>query len=92
MAEMGLNSSDQLVIYCDNVGATNLCDNTVFHSRMKHVALDYHFIRQLVLSRTLRVAHVSSKDQLVDAFMKPLPRSRLQLLNDKIVLSNGRSS
>ncbi|CAA7051447.1 unnamed protein product, partial [Microthlaspi erraticum] len=32
------------VIYCDNAGATYLCANPVFHSRMKHLALDYHFI------------------------------------------------
>lgn len=31
------------VIYCDNIGATYLSANPVFHSRMKHLALDYHF-------------------------------------------------
>ena len=33
---------------------------------MKHVALDYHFIRNLVQSGRLRVVHVSTKDQLAD--------------------------
>lgn len=44
LGELGLSSSALPVIYCDNVGATNLCSNPMFHSRMKHVALDYHFI------------------------------------------------
>ena len=43
LRELDLSSTQAPVIYCDNVGATNLCSNPVFHSRMKHVALDYHF-------------------------------------------------
>lgn len=38
------------VIYCDNVGATYLSVNPVFHSCMKQIALDYHYIRGLVQS------------------------------------------
>ena len=91
MTELGISSSSLPVIYCDNVGATYLAANHVFHSRMKHVALDYHFVCQLVQSRLLRVVHVSSKDQFADALTKPLPRPQLELLNSKIGLSNGRS-
>ena len=92
MSELGITSSSQPVIFCDNVGATYLAANPVFHSRMKHVALDYHFVRQMVQSKFLRVTHVSSKDQLADALTKPLPRLRLQQLSSKIGLSTGRSS
>lgn len=72
------------VIYCDNVGTTQLCSNPVFHSRMKHVAIDFHFIRDQVQRGTLRVTHVSSADQLVDALTKPLPRTRFLDLKSKI--------
>lgn len=54
------------VVYCDNIGATYFCTNPVFHSHMKHVAIDYHSIRDQVQSRALRVTHVSSTDQLAD--------------------------
>ena len=72
------------VIYCDNIGATQLCSNPVFHSRMKNVAIDFHFIRDQVQSGALRVAHVSSADQLVDALTKSLPRQRFLELKNKI--------
>ncbi|BBH07832.1 transposable element gene [Prunus dulcis] len=74
------------VIYCDNVGATQLCSNPVFHSRMKHVAVDFHFIRDQVQNGVLRVAHVSSADQLADALTKPLHRARFLDLKSKIGL------
>lgn len=91
LGELGFPSSQKPVIYCDNVGATNLCSNPVFHSRMKHVALDYHFIREQVQNGALRVAHVSSTDQLADALTKALPRQRFQQLMIKIGLSSRRS-
>lgn len=76
MSELGLKSSEIPVLYCDNVGATYLLANPVFHSRMKHLALDYHFVREQVQAKKLRVAHISSTDQLADALTKPLPRLR----------------
>lgn len=92
MNELGISPSSQPVIDSDNVGATYLSVNPVFHSRMKHVALDYHFVRQLVQSRFLRVIHVSSKDQLANVLTKPLSRPRLEDLNYKLGLSTGRLS
>ena len=86
MTELGVVLPQSLVIYCDNIGATNLCSNPVFHSRMKHVAIDFHFIREQVQNGTLHVSHVSSDDQLADALTKPLPKSQFLSLKSKIGL------
>ncbi|KAG6536646.1 hypothetical protein ZIOFF_001704 [Zingiber officinale] len=37
-----------VVLFTDNLGVTYLSVNLVFHSRMKHLAIDYHFVRDLV--------------------------------------------
>lgn len=84
LSELGVQLPTTPVLYCDNVGATYLCANPVFHSRMKHIALDYHFVRENIQSGTLRVSHISTKDQLADALTKALPRSRFAEINDKI--------
>lgn len=78
LTELGIKLPAAPVIYCDNVGATYLCANPVFHSRMKHLALDYHFIRGNVQSGALRVSHVSTLDQIADGLTKPLSRQRFQ--------------
>lgn len=72
------------VIYCDNIGATHLSANPVFHSRMKHLALDFHFIRENVQAGRLRVTHVSTRDQLADPLTKPLSKPRFQKLTVKL--------
>ena len=59
-------------LFSDNLGATYLSANPVFHSRMKHLAINYHFVRDLVQSFDLRVVHFSTCDQLIDALTKPL--------------------
>ncbi|KAL9840179.1 putative RNA-directed DNA polymerase [Arabidopsis thaliana] len=84
LSEMGISLPVAPVVYCDNMGATYLCANPVFHSKMKHVALDYHFVRGNIQTGALRVSHVSTKDQLADALTKPLHRPRFQELNYKI--------
>ncbi|KAG7559324.1 hypothetical protein ISN45_Aa05g009200 [Arabidopsis thaliana x Arabidopsis arenosa] len=84
LTELGVTLPKTPVIYCDNVGATYLSANPVFHSRMKHLALDYHFIRDNVNAGALRVCHISTHDQLADALTKPLPRQRFIELSNKI--------
>lgn len=87
LGELRIPVSASPVIYCDNIGATNLSANPVFHSRMKHLALDYHFIREKVQSNSLRVVPVVNDDQLADALTKPLARPRFTMLLSKIGLS-----
>ena len=78
-------------MFSSNLGATYLSTNPIFHSCIKHLAIDYHFVRDLVQSSQLRVAHVSAGDQLadaltklVDALTKSLSRPRLLFLYNKI--------
>ena len=68
----------------DNLSSTYLFANLVFHSCMKHLAIDYHFVCDLVKSFELCVVHVSTSDKLVDALTKFLSRSRLFFLCNKI--------
>ncbi|KAL8148508.1 hypothetical protein AgCh_005759 [Apium graveolens] len=74
--ELSIHLSSIPVIYCDDTGAQYLSSNPVFHSRMKHISLDYHFVRERVADGTFKVHHVHTKDQWADVLTKPLPRQR----------------
>lgn len=91
LSELHIPASSPPTIYCDNTGATYLSSNPVFHSRMKHISLDYHFVREQVAAGSLRVAHVHSKDQFADILTKPLSRQSFLHLRTKLGVSNGAS-
>ncbi|PNX93880.1 retrovirus-related Pol polyprotein from transposon TNT 1-94 [Trifolium pratense] len=89
LSELHVSVPTVPTIYCDNLGATYLTVNPVSHSRMKHIAIDIHFVRDHVHNNNIRVQHVSTKDQLADCLTKPLSRQRHQELRFKIGVSDG---
>ena len=72
------------ILWCDNIRATYLAVNPVFHSRMNHVEIHYHFVRELVSSKQLWIGYVSTKDQLADLLTKALPKQRFLHLKSKL--------
>ena len=51
------------MIFCDNVGVTELCSNPVFYFCMKYATIDFHFICDQVQNSVLYIAYVWSEDQ-----------------------------
>jgi hypothetical protein len=78
LKELGVRQSSPPVLGCDNIGATYVSSNPVFHARTKHIEVDFHFVHERVAQKLLQVRFVSSKDQPVDIFTKPLPLPLLQ--------------
>jgi histone deacetylase 1/2 len=73
LRELGVSQRRSPILWCDNIGATYLSSNPVFHARTKHIEVDYHFVRERVARKLLQIKFISSKDQLADIFTKPLP-------------------
>jgi histone deacetylase 1/2 len=73
LRELGITLPRPPTLWCDNLGATYLTANPIFHRRMKHVEVDYHFVRERVASGQLDVRIISSQDQLADIMTKALP-------------------
>jgi hypothetical protein len=65
-------------LWCDNIGAKYLSANLVFHARTKHIEVNYHFVRERVSMKLLKIDFVPSGDQVADGFTKPLPIQQLE--------------
>ena len=62
-------------LWCDNLGATYLTSNPMFHARTKHIEVDFHFVREQVARKAMEVRFISSSDQVADILTKPLSRT-----------------
>ena len=72
LVELGIKTVQPPCLWCDNLGATYLSANPVFHARAKHIEIDFHLVRERVFNKQLEIRFVSSKDQIADGFTKPL--------------------
>ena len=77
LSELLVPVQSLLTLFSNNLGATYLYANPVFHSCIKHLAIDYHFVRDLIQSFELCVVHVSPGDQLADVLTKSLSQPLL---------------
>jgi hypothetical protein len=53
LQELGIPSPPMAKIWCDNIGAKYLSVNPDFHAHIKHIEIDYHFVRELVTRKLL---------------------------------------
>ncbi len=62
LGDLGLHVDRHVVIYCDNLSSIQLARNLVFHARMKHIEVHYHFIREKVFACEIDFIYVSIED------------------------------
>ena len=86
-SELGISLVNTLVIWCDNQGVGALATNPVFHSRTKHIEVDFHYVHEQVLDQKLVVSYVPFVEQVADLFTKPLSIPRFQYLLTKLNLA-----
>nr|GEV64763.1 retrovirus-related Pol polyprotein from transposon TNT 1-94 [Tanacetum cinerariifolium] len=66
--------------YCDSKSAIAISCNPFQHSRMKHIAVRYHFIKEHIEKGMIELYFVKTDYQLTDIFTKALPVDRFNYL------------
>jgi hypothetical protein len=72
LQELGITHSTPQTLWCDNIGATYMSVNPVFHARTKHVEIDFHFVRDRMADKSLVVRFVPTSYQIADVLTKLL--------------------
>ena len=60
-------------LHCDSQSALHLAVNQVMDSRVKHIDVRYHFIRQAVSDNLFELVKIDGKLNPADAFTKVIP-------------------
>jgi len=67
------------VIFCDTQD-----DSPVLHACTKNMEIDLFFVREKVISKSLRVTHIPGCDQKADEFTKPLSSAKFLEFREKL--------
>ena len=73
-----------VILYCDNTSAINISKNPVMHEKTKHIAIKYHYVRELVEEKQVKMEYIHTKEQITDIFTKPLPKDAYEYLRGKL--------
>jgi Reverse transcriptase (RNA-dependent DNA polymerase) len=80
--------SPSIILYCDNSAAIQLTKNEMFQSRAKHIAIRYHFIREIYKEGWLEIKHIKGEYNLADMMTKPLGPNKITGLCKEIFKRN----
>ena len=83
-SELKLQCTKKPVIWCDNLSATELAHNPIYHSRTKHIEIDMHYVRNKVLAGELNIQYIPSEEQVADIMTKPLSFVKFNYLRAKL--------
>nr|GEW53340.1 ribonuclease H-like domain-containing protein [Tanacetum cinerariifolium] len=71
---------NKIPIYCDSKSAIAISYNLVQHSRTKHIAVRYHFIKERVKKGMIKMYFVKTDYQMADLFTKAIPLDKFDYL------------
>nr|GFA04716.1 hypothetical protein [Tanacetum cinerariifolium] len=79
---------NKIPIYYDSKSAIATSCNAVQHSRTKHIAIRFHFIKEHVEKGTIELYFVKMDYQLADLFTKALPPDRFNYVVRRLGMRN----
>ena len=79
------------MVHCDNQSCIKLTENPIFQDRSKHIDMKYHYIRDLVQRKSVKLQYIATSEQVVDILTKPLPLRQFVPLRGKLGVAKNDS-
>lgn len=84
LQDIQIEQKKPISIICNNTSAIIISKNPMMHSKKKHIPIKYHFLRELVNDKIVKLEYVPTKEQIENIFTKPLPRYEFDYLRQKM--------
>ena len=77
------------IVYCYSQSAIFLIKDQIFHERMKHIDVRYHFIQDIIARGEVIVRKINTHDNPADMLTKSLPILKFEYCVDLIGICQG---
>jgi hypothetical protein len=78
-------------LLCDNESPIRMADNPIEHSRTKHIVIRYHCLRDHQQRGDIKIAYVSTKEQLADILTNPLDDKTFTKLRQELNILDSQN-
>jgi ribonuclease HI len=78
-----------VTLYEDNMSCMELTKNNKQHQRTKHIDIRYHFVRDAIKKKDIRMEYIETKEQVADMMTKPLTNALLTKFKEMANVGKG---
>ena len=72
LGELGRPQTSSTPLWCDNQSTIRVGKNPEHHSRMRHMLVKYHWLREQVEDKVFNLDYVKTQEMPADVLTKPL--------------------
>src|SRR6201999_44767 len=89
LTELGYKPPQPAQHNMDNQSTITVSKNPEHHGRMKHLDLDYHWLREKVEMKAIAPVYLQTDEMPADLLTKPLPRVKVEQFREAMGLMNS---
>jgi hypothetical protein len=85
-------SNNSTVIYANNQKAIKLVNNSIFQKRTKHIVVKYHYTRDLISQREIKLQYRLTAEMIADDLIKSLRSIQFKRFIDQLNMTKRKST
>ena len=80
LKSIDFKQEDATILYEGNQGAIVLPKNSKDHSRTKHIDIKYHYVRQVMEEKSIKLVYSSTENMIAEILRKGQPKLKFEQL------------